>query len=234
MTQRVGHTHSHQPETAGKVIHWAGIYDLFVNRIFGRRSHRKRVGALQLAGLKPGSSILDFGCGAGDLAFEAERLLGEKGSVLGIDPSPEMVKVARRKADKRKSGVEFKVESVEQMSDPNGSFDAVISSFVLHHLPEDLQTKAFKELKRVLKPGGLFFAIDIEHSKSLAGRLHDHLGGDMLHLSPRSGKRLPAWPKLASPRCKLERRPRLMSAICAGFRLAIDKLLNKCAPIERI
>ncbi len=168
--------HSHAPETQGRVIKWASIYDLFVNRIFGRRSREMRVGALRQAGLKPGNSILDFGCGAGDLAFEAERLISGEGAIFGIDPSQEMVKIARQKAARRNSKVIFQVEAAENLSFPNKTFDVVISSFVLHHLPDNLQTNAFRELKRVLKPGGLFFAIDMKPSQSLASRLHRHAG----------------------------------------------------------
>lgn len=174
----IKHDHSHAPETTGKVIRWAGIYDFFVNRVFGRRSREMRVGALQLAGLKPGSRILDFGCGAGDLAFEAERLIAGNGTVVGIDPSPEMVKVARRKAAKMNSKVVFQNEAVEKMSFPGGTFDVAISSFVLHHLPDALQIKAFGELKRVLKPDGSFFAIDMTSSETFSHRFHRHLQGD--------------------------------------------------------
>lgn len=178
MNPHTDHQHPHAPETKGKVIKWAGIYELVVNRIFGRRSRQMRVGALQHAELNPGSRILDFGCGAGDLAFEAERLMGGKGSVVGIDPSPEMVKVARQKAAKKNSGAVFQVEAVERMSLPDGEFDVVMSSFVLHHLPDELQGKAFRELKRVLKRGGLFFAIDMTSANSFSHRVHRHLQGD--------------------------------------------------------
>ncbi|MEX2161874.1 MAG: class I SAM-dependent methyltransferase [Anaerolineales bacterium] len=145
--------------------------------MFGRRSHQMRAGALQHAGLKPGSRILDFGCGAGDLAFEAEEFTKGESAIVGIDPSPEMIKVARQKGAKKNSKVTFQVEAVEKMSFPDASFDVVTSSFVLHHLPAELQKKAFKELRRVLKSGGLFFAIDIKHSSSFASRIHEHLGG---------------------------------------------------------
>jgi ubiquinone/menaquinone biosynthesis C-methylase UbiE len=159
------------------VIRWAGIYDFFVNHIFGRRSQKMRVEGLKHAELKPGSRILDFGCGAGDLAFEAERIIGGQGKIIGIDPSAEMVKVAERKAAARKSKVAFKNQAVEKLSFADGSFDVVTSSFVLHHLPEDLQAKAFKELKRVLKPGGLFFAIDMTSEATFSHKLHRHMQG---------------------------------------------------------
>ena len=137
-----------------------------------------RVEGLKYANLKAGSRILDFGCGAGDLAFEAEQLIGGEGTVVGIDPSREMVKVARGKAAKRKSKAVFHNEAVEKMSFPDGSFDVVTSSFVLHHLPEDLQVKAFKELKRVLKPKGMFFAIDMTSAETFSHRIHRHMQGD--------------------------------------------------------
>jgi ubiquinone/menaquinone biosynthesis C-methylase UbiE len=182
------HEHSHALETKGRVIKSAGIYDLFVNHIFGRRSRQMRVSALQEAGLKPKSSILDFGCGAGDLAFEAEKLISGQGTIFGIDPSEEMVKVARQKAAKRNSKVIFKVEAVENLSFPDETFDVVISSFVLHHLPDDLQINAFKELKRVLKPGGLFFAIDMKPSQSFASWLHRHAGSSDSNLKQVASK----------------------------------------------
>jgi ubiquinone/menaquinone biosynthesis C-methylase UbiE len=171
------HNHSPNPQTEGIVIHWAGMYEFMVNRLFGHRSRRMRLAALPLAGIRPGSVILDFGCGAGDLAFETERLIQGQNEIFGIDPSPEMIAAAKKKAVKRKSKAQFQVEAVEKMSFPNNTFDYVISSFVLHHLPYDLQTKAFKELKRVLKPKGLFFAIDMRNSKSLSHRIHARLQG---------------------------------------------------------
>ncbi len=173
------HNHSRVLQTEGKVIHWAGWYELFVNRLFGRRSRKMRVAALQYANLKPGSAILDFGCGAGDLAFEIEGIMGGKGHVIGIDPSSEMVAVAKKKAAKRKSQVQFQVEAVEKTSFADNTFDVVTSSFVLHHLPENLQLKAFKELRRVLKPGGLFFAIDMTaQMHGFSHMLHSHMQGD--------------------------------------------------------
>ncbi len=175
--QSTNREHQHVPVTEGVTIRWAGIYDLFVNRIFGRLSRSMRVGALHLAELKPGSTILDFGCGAGDLAFEAEKITEGRSQIFGIDPSPEMVRVAQQKATKRGSKAAFQIEAVESMNFRDGRFDVVISSFVLHHLPDGLQEKAFKELKRVLKPGGLFFAIDMKPSRSFSNRIHSHLQG---------------------------------------------------------
>jgi ubiquinone/menaquinone biosynthesis C-methylase UbiE len=172
------HEHSHEPQTEGKVIHWAGWYDFFVNRLFGRRARKMRAAALAHAGLKPGSAVLDFGSGAGDLAFQIESLMDGQGRIVGIDPSPEMVDVANKKAAKKKSKVQFQVEAVEKMSFADNSFDAVTSSFVLHHLPPELQLKAFKELKRVLKSGGMFFAIDMtQEMHCLSHMLHRHLQG---------------------------------------------------------
>jgi demethylmenaquinone methyltransferase/2-methoxy-6-polyprenyl-1,4-benzoquinol methylase/phosphoethanolamine N-methyltransferase len=170
--------HTHGVQTEGKVIHWAGWYEFLVNRVFGGLSRRMRVGALRQASLQPGSTILDFGCGAGDLAFEAERLIEGKGKIVGIDPASEMIAVAKKKASKRKSSVQFQVEAAEKLSFPDNTFDVVMSSFVLHHLPGDLQTKAFAELKRVLKPGGQFFAIDMTGEMHAFSHFHIRLQGE--------------------------------------------------------
>lgn len=177
------HSHDHQhvqePQTEGKVIHWAGWYELLVNRLFGRRARKMRAAALAHAELTPGMSILDFGSGAGDLAFEIEHMLEGNARITGIDPSPEMVAMAKKKAAKRKSKVQFQAEAVEKLSFADNTFDLVTSSFVLHHLPEDLQLKAFTELKRVLKPGAVFFAIDMTaQMHSLSHMLHSHLQGE--------------------------------------------------------
>jgi demethylmenaquinone methyltransferase/2-methoxy-6-polyprenyl-1,4-benzoquinol methylase/phosphoethanolamine N-methyltransferase len=173
--------HTHGADTEGKVIHWARRYDLLVNRLFGGLSHRMRVGTLRQAGLRPGSTILDFGCGAGDLAFEAERLLEGMGRIIGIDPSSEMIAVAKQKAAKRKSQVQFQAEAAEKLPFPDNTFDVVMSSFVLHHLPEDLQAKAFSELKRVLKPGGQFFAIDMKAIRLFRLQIQFHAQAPKAH-----------------------------------------------------
>jgi ubiquinone/menaquinone biosynthesis C-methylase UbiE len=98
------------PETKGRVMHSEARYhDLLAWLLtFGReRAFRERL--VELARLRPGETVLDVGCGTGTLAIAAKRRVGTAGTVYGIDPSPEMVDRATRKA--AKAGVEVESSS---------------------------------------------------------------------------------------------------------------------------
>lgn len=157
------------PTTAGRVIHWARFYDLFGRLIWFDKPIRERLVAL--ASPAAGESVLDVGCGTGTLAIALRSKKGE-GEVHGIDASPEMIEVAREKAAKAGSGVDLQVALIEEIPFPAASFDLVTSSLMLHHLPDDLKGKGFTEIRRVLKPGGRFLAMDFAaHSHSFLEHL---------------------------------------------------------------
>lgn len=150
------------PKTRGRTIHWARLYD-WGNRwlSFGRdRAIRELV--LDLAQLKSGDKVLDVGCGPGSLAIAAKAKVGWAGAVSGIDASPEMIEVAGRKAARLGVDVVFQVGLIENLPFPNGQFDVVLSTFMLHHLPEDLKRTGIAEIYRVLKPGGRFLGVDFQ------------------------------------------------------------------------
>jgi len=155
--------------TAGRVIHMARWYDLFGRVISLGRDKAIRDKLIELAAPRPGENVLDVGCGTGTLAISLEPKVGT-GEVLGIDASREMIEVAKEKAAKSGSGVDFQVGLVEAIPFPDGSFDLVTSSLMLHHLPDDLKRTGLKEVRRVLKPGGRFMAMD------LAAPSHSPLG----------------------------------------------------------
>src|SRR5712692_1683887 len=92
------------PSTTGNVIHGAFRYDLLIWLVSLGREQTYREKTLNLAGLKPGESVLDVGCGTGTLAIAAKRRVGPAGRVHGIDASAEMIARARKKA--KKAGVE--------------------------------------------------------------------------------------------------------------------------------
>jgi demethylmenaquinone methyltransferase/2-methoxy-6-polyprenyl-1,4-benzoquinol methylase/phosphoethanolamine N-methyltransferase len=158
-------------ETAGRVIHHARWYDLFGRVISFGRDKAVREMLIELAAPAHGEKVLDVGCGTGTLAIAIKRQTGA-GEVHGIDASPEMVQVAKEKSAKGGSDIDFRVALIEAIPFPDASFDLVTSSLMLHHLPDNLKAKGFLEIRRVLKPGGRFMAMDFAaHSHSPLGHL---------------------------------------------------------------
>ncbi len=106
-----------------------------------------------LGRIVPGSAVLDYGCGAGFDLYVASRLVGENGRLCGIDLTEEMVGKARKNLVS--AGVtNFEIRTVDEDTIPYGdcSFDVVISNGVINLSP--CKQAVFKEIYRVLKPGG--------------------------------------------------------------------------------
>lgn len=150
---------SHGPQTAGTTLHWAAQYDFFSSPLMGVNRPNSRM-VVELAKVKPGDTVLDVGCGSGNLTLTAKNTAGAKGAVYGIDAAPEMIEVARKKARRANLNVTFDVGLVEKIPYPDATFDVVINRLMIHHLPDDLKRQAFAEILRVLKPGGLLLIAD--------------------------------------------------------------------------
>jgi ubiquinone/menaquinone biosynthesis C-methylase UbiE len=163
-------------QTPGRTIRWARLYDVVVGLALRTGLRGLREQTLDLVPLRPGDRVLDVGCGPGDLALAAWRRVGPQGRVYGIDAATEMVEVARRKASRAWAQIEFRVEPVERLSFPDHTFDVVLSSLMLHHLPDALQRQGIAEMIRVLRPGGQLLVVDFPPSgpdpRSLIGRMH--------------------------------------------------------------
>lgn len=96
--------HIHQttdaPSTTGRTIRWASHYDMFVKLLTFNRDGTLRDETIRTAGIRAGMSVLDVGCGTGDLTQRAKKAAGS-GSVYGIDAATEMIAVAREKPPRR-------------------------------------------------------------------------------------------------------------------------------------
>jgi ubiquinone/menaquinone biosynthesis C-methylase UbiE len=95
------------------------------------------------------------------VTIPAKARVGKTGEAAGIDPAPEMIAIACRKASRAGLEIDFRVGVIESLPFPDATFDAVTSSLMMHHLPEHLQVKGLAEIRRVLKPGGRLLIADM-------------------------------------------------------------------------
>eukprot|EP01084_Bolivina_argentea_P125240 221921_1 len=135
------------------------------------------------ANLKKGEIVLDLGCGAGMDLFLAKPLIGDAkdgGQLLGVDFSQDMIDKAMRNAQRRKersnldiSNMKFMYSDIEDMKKviENDSVDCVISNCVVNLVPNKL--KAFKDVYRLLKPGGRICLSDIALKQALPKEVHN-------------------------------------------------------------
>jgi SAM-dependent methyltransferase len=164
-TSTTPHGHRHGHWRGHGILHLPGwFYDAVVRwcLLRGREDEFRRM-VLDLAELRSGESLLDLGCGTGTLAMAAGVRVGETGRVVGIDPSARLLARARTKAARRRIPVEFHSAGMQALGLPDQSFDVVTSTFMLHHVPDDLARRGLAEVARVLKPGGRFLLIDFIH-----------------------------------------------------------------------
>jgi len=124
----------------------------------------------EYAEISEGDTVIDLGAGAGNDAFVARSVVGESGSVIGLDFAGAMLTKAKNNAAKLGfTNVEFVKGDIEEMPFENDLADVIVSNCVLNLVPD--KQKAFREMFRVIKPGGHFCVSDIV----LSGNLPDEL-----------------------------------------------------------
>jgi ubiquinone/menaquinone biosynthesis C-methylase UbiE len=172
--------------TKGLILKGGWRYDLhgwFIDTcLFRGKGRELRQRTITLAGLRPGEQVLDVGCGTGTLAIEVQRRVGSAGCVVGIDPGIEQIARARAKAARRHLPIEFQVGVIEQLPFPDQTFDVVLSTLMMHHLPTSLKRQGLAEIARVLKPGGRLVIADFTRKQERVGQAaRFHAGGSGLH-----------------------------------------------------
>lgn len=119
-----------------------------------------------LAGIEEGETVLDIGSGGGLDVFLASKRVGPKGKVIGLDMTAQMVKRAEQNAKKGNyNNVEFKLADAEDIPIEDGSIDLVMSNCVINLVPN--KEKVYREIYRILKPGGRFIISDLVTEREL-------------------------------------------------------------------
>lgn len=126
----------------------------------------------QFARIKKGDTVIDLGSGAGNDAFIARSETGETGKVIGIDFTEAMITKARINAEKLNfNNVEFREGDIEKIPVPDNTADVIVSNCVLNLVPD--KDAVFKEIFRVLKPGGHFSISDIVLGGTLPAKIRE-------------------------------------------------------------
>ncbi|SDM00706.1 Methyltransferase domain-containing protein [Geodermatophilus siccatus] len=162
------------------------LYDP-LNRLLGVRRIRRQL--LDQAGLRPGQRVLEIGCGTGDLLLAAKRDQ-PAAVVVGLDPDLAALARAHRKARRRGLTVQLDRGHAEELPYADDSVDVVLSSFMLHHVPDGERDAAMREVLRVLRPGGALHLVDVGGSGG-SGHRHrftrEHAVDDVPDLLRRAG-----------------------------------------------
>jgi SAM-dependent methyltransferase len=140
---------------------------------FGRRLDR----LIEEANIQGAMRVMDVGCGTGTLVARLARR-SPQAEIIGVDPDPKALAKARRKVAGAGGHVRFLEAYAQNLPAADGSIDRVLSSFMLHHLPLDINRAMIHEVRRVLAPGGSFHLADFmpeaKRADGLIARIMHH------------------------------------------------------------
>ena len=149
------HQQRHFLPAAGRDV-FLPLYDPLVSLMGAARARDELI---KQASIQPNQRVLDLGCGTGTLVVLLKRKY-PAAEIVGLDPDPKALHRAKKKI--RRAGVAVQLDEgfADELPFEKGTFDRVLSSFMLHHLEEHEREKTLREVLRVLKPAGSFHLLD--------------------------------------------------------------------------
>lgn len=168
------------------------FYDPFARLIFDERAFREAV--VEAAGIRPGHRVLDVGAGTGTQVIRIKQRIPES-VVVGLDGDPAILKIAREKIAAAGLDIELCESRAESMPFADGSFDRVLSTLVVHHLADKEQV--FREIARVLRPGGELSVFDFGPPRTPLGRFVGRAVSRFERVGDNIEGRLPAFLRAA-------------------------------------
>jgi SAM-dependent methyltransferase len=171
MTERTSHSAAERDYIPGMGKHvLLPLYDV-VHHVFGLRPVHQEM--ITLAGLRDGHRVLDVGCGTGNLLRSAGKRYPTV-DLVGLDPDPKALARAGRKLRRARLTVQLDRGFAQELPYPDGSFDRVFSSLMLHHLDSESKDALLAEVRRVLRPDGLLILADAVLGDHDHGHDHSH------------------------------------------------------------
>jgi demethylmenaquinone methyltransferase / 2-methoxy-6-polyprenyl-1,4-benzoquinol methylase len=217
---------------------WAGDRSRYVLQMFGAiadhydlmnwvmtfgQDQRWRRQAAEAAGLQPGQQALDVATGTGDLAFELAEDVAPTGHVIGMDFSEPMLRIARRKAARKKLPVAFEVGDALHIDYPDDRFDASSCGFGLRNV--DDRQRALNEMTRVVRPGGRVVILELTPpTNPLARRYMDEVVPRLGGMIARAREAYTYLPESVQEFPDAETLGRMMQS--AGLKRVTYRLLN--------
>jgi ubiquinone/menaquinone biosynthesis C-methylase UbiE len=144
------------------------LYDPLLK--WGMREETFKRHLVETSNFAAGQRVLDLGCGTGTLTMQIKQFSPHI-DLIGLDGDPAILQIARNKAEAAGLDIQWKEGFAYELPYPEGSFDRVISSLMIHHLTTPNKLKTFKEVFRILKPGGEFHLLDFGKPTSAVMRL---------------------------------------------------------------